>query len=531
MASLDVDPDDLRAHAARIENIRAAVHPGALPVGFSPAGSDPASVLAANSISAQAALTVNGLWSVWRKLGEIADKLRPTADGYQSQDADAQANLSSVEGSWSSGTARPQVPTPTASPVAVPHMYTATPAASPEQLSTAIHTGPGATSPETFSTAWSDHAGTVETAASDLQGLKGSLGSNWSGDAHDGAASTVSGVHSDLVTHSGSLTKVSGWASTHAADFRTAVDPAGGIPHPNQFAVWNQNLSNAVAADSQYPGMYSAAVLQAQTDLNQGYTQTGTAYGQYAIDPVTGQAVDPITGEPIDPVTGEPLGDGVADAATDEEGSDPEQMLSMGGQLLTGLLGGALGAVGAGVGAIAQAGQQGAQMATSSLGQIAKSAASASEPDIGDTGLGDDFGGGAGDFGGGGGGGGTEPAAAALGPSVGTASAPPSVAPQTPAGPSVRGPGGPSMGGGMGGGMGAPYMPMGGGMGAGGRPGDPKAEASPNGKKLVAPTRPNTERVIGEIEADRMASKTESRKQKMEDAKRERLAQSKASTE
>lgn len=527
MASLDVDPDDLRAHAARIESIRAALNPGALPVGFSPAGSDPASVVAANSISAQAAKTVNGLWSTWRKLGEIADKLRPTADGYQSQDTEAQSNLSSVNGGWSSGTSRPQLPTPEVAPVAVPHVYTASPAASPEQLSTAIHSGPGASSPEAFASAWSSHAGVVETAAADLHTVKASLGSGWSGIAQDGADRTVSGVHQDLMTQGGAVTKVSGWASTHAADFRTAVDPAGGVPHPNQFAVWNQNLSNAVAADQQYPGVYSAAVLQAQNDLSQGYSQTGTAYGQYAIDPVTGQAVDPVTGEPVDPVTGEPLGEDVADSAEDSA-TDPEQLLSMGGQLLTGLIGGAAGAIGAGVGAIAQAGQQGVQMATKSLGEIAKSAGSA--PELDDSGLGGGLGSGAGDFGGGGGGGGgpTEPAAA-LGPAVGSAPSLPAAAPQAPAGPSVRGPQGSSLPRSMGmGGM--PMMPMGG-MGSSARPADAKSGPSPNGKKMVAPVVPNTQRVIGEIETDRISAKAESRKQKMEDrkeAKREQIAQAKA---
>lgn len=536
--ALDTDPDDLRAHAARIESIRAAMNPGALPVGFAPAGGDPASVLAANSISSQAAATVNALWSVWRDLGDIAGKLRPIADGYQSQDDVSQANLSNVEvGTGPSGGAvSPQVPTPEVAPVAVPVVYTSTPPATPEELSAAIHSGPGASSPETFAQTWSTHAGAVESAAADLQSLKGSLGSSWAGTAHDGADRTVGAVHTALVNHTGSVTKVSNWANTHAADFRTAVDPASGVPQPAQFAAWDQNLNNAVAAEAQNPGVYTAAVLQAQNDLNQGYTQAGTAYGQYAIDPVTGQAIDPLTGLPVDPVTGEPLGDDVADAAAEQ--GDPEQMLSTGGQLLTGLLGGAVGAAGAAIGAAVQGGQQFAQMATSGVSQLAKSVSQASAPEVGGGDLsGGDFGGGAGDFGGGGGGGATEPASAPMGPAVGTASAPPTASPATPAGPSVRGPGeGPANRGlGMGG-MGMPYMPMGGGMAPGGAgAGDGKSEASPNGKKLVAPSRANTGRVIGEIESERMTAKGESRKHKAEEAKearrRELLAQSNTKSE
>ncbi|ART74386.1 hypothetical protein BTO20_37850 (plasmid) [Mycobacterium dioxanotrophicus] len=530
MAALDADPDDLRAHAARIDSIRAAVSPAALPVAFVPAGSDPASVVAANSISAQAAETVNALWSAWRQLGETADKLRASATGYQSQDQTAQANLSKVDGAWSSTAARPSIPAVQAAPVAVPTVYTASPVASPEALSAALHSGPGATSPETFAAAWSDHAGAVETAAADLHSLKGNLGSTWSGSAHDGADRTVSGVHSDLVSHGESVTKVSGWASTHAADFRTAVDPSAGVPHPVKFTAWNANLDNAVAAESQHPGVYTAAVLQAQSDLSQGYTQAGTAYGQYAIDPVTGQAVDPLTGKPVDPATGQPLGDDVADAASDDQGaSDPEQMLSMGGQLLTGILGGAVGAVGAAIGAVAQAGQQGVQMATSSLGQLAKSATSANTPDLSTPDLSSsDFGGGGGNFGGGGGGGEATEPAAAMGPSMGTAAAPPGASPPPPTGPSVRatsdaGPGSRGMGG-----MGAPYMPMGGGaMSPSGLGGGSKSEASPNGKKLVAPSRANSERVIGQIENDRMASKTERRNQKMEESRRAKAAETK----
>lgn len=73
-------------------------------------------------------------------------------------------------------------------------------------------------------------------------------------------------------------------------------------------------------------------------------------------------------------------------------------------------------------------------------------------------------------------------------------------------------------------------MPMGG-MGSSARPADAKSGPSPNGKKMVAPVVPNTQRVIGEIETDRISAKAESRKQKMEDrkeAKREQIAQAKA---
>ncbi|MBU8817566.1 PE domain-containing protein [Mycolicibacterium goodii] len=516
VASFDADPDGLRSGAARIESIRAAMNPEALPVGFEPAGSDAVSALAASRISARAAETVNGLWSTWRALGKVAENLKATADGYETQDSDSAAMLSGGSSGPGSVRVRP-VSMSDGTPVATPVVYTGAPASSPEELAAQIHSGAGASSPETFAQQWSTHAAAVESAASDLADVQNGLSSSWSGTAHDGAHGTIRAAHADMVSHGTSMSEVSNFASTHAANFRTATSPGSGVPHPAQFAVWNENLNNAVAAESQYPGAYTAAVIEAQEQLGQGYAQAGQAYGQYAIDPVTGELIDPATGEVIDPATGQPVGD-VADAAVEAPGEDADQMLSTGGQLLAGLLGGAVGAVGAAVGAVAQGGQQMAQMATQGVSQLAKGLSQSSEPSVGDIDLsggelgGGDFGAGGG-VGGGGGGGDTAPAAI-VGSPVGTAATPPTPTTQPAAGGAAR-PSGPSlpMGAGMGG---APFMPMG---GAGAPGSNSKPEASPDGKKFVAPQRANTQRVIGESDSERLSAKRERRAQRMAEAK------------
>lgn len=517
MASVSVSPSEVQALAARIDGVRAAVHPGALPVGFAPAGADPVSAATANRISAQAAQLVTGLWSTWTQLGVIAEKVRANAAGYERQDQEGAALLGGAAAVAGGLPVVPAAVLPEVAGPAVPHVYTATAAATPEQLAAALRSGAGAQSPEAFGQRWSAHAAQLDAAAGDLASVKGGLGSVWAGGAHDGADRTVGVVQADLVTHSGGASQMGRWAATHADDYRRAVDPDSGVPHPDKFAAWHQDLDNAVAADSQYPGVYTAAVVNAQEQLGQGYSQAGQAYGQYAIDPVTGEAIDPVTGEPVDPVTGEPLADSAAD---DGEGgpADGQELLSAGAGVLTGLLSGAVGAVGAAVGAIASGGQQLTQMASQGVGQLAKGIGQPDEPDLGlpDIPGGGDFGGGGGDFGGGSGGGGATAPAAVLGPSVGSASAPPGAS----AAPSPAGlAGGPRpAGAGLGGlGSGMPFMPMGGAAGGGG--GSSKPEASPDGKKFVAPQRANTQKVIGEASTERLAAKRDRRQQRMNDAK------------
>lgn len=464
MAEVKVEPAVLLAHAEQIDGIRQAISPGALPVGFTPAGADIVSAVAATRISARAAEVANGLWSVWSTLGRVAAVLRASARNYQAQEGASSAALSGA--AVGGGPAPVAAPDVVAVPAAVPHVYTAPATGSPEQLATLLRSGAGASSPSRFG-----HA----------------LGS----------------AHNALVTHHGRVAGVGGVAVAHAGDYETVIAPDGGVPHPAEFADWNQQLDNAVAANNAYPGVYTGMVVDSQQQLNNGYTQAGSAYGRYSIDPTTGQMIDTATGEPVDPATGEPLGDSA------EDGQDGEEMLSMGPEMLTGLLGGAVGAVGGALSALSQGGQQLATMATQAVGQLAKGIKHEGEP--GEGGLeGGELGG---MSEGGGGGGETVPAAAA--PTVGAVLAAPSPAAPAPPAPAI------GAAGGRGGGSGfegmPPMMPMGGGAGMG--RGGPQGSSGAQSKRFVPPERPNTQRVIGETETERIAAKRERREQRMAAAK------------
>jgi hypothetical protein len=63
-----------------------------------------------------------------------------------------------------------------------------------------------------------------------------------------------------------------------------------------------------------------------------------------------------------------------------------------------------------------------------------------------------------------------------------------------------------------------PMMPIGGG-GFGGRGGAAKASAAGQAKRLLPPGRPNTARVIGVAETERIAAKREQREQQLASAK------------
>lgn len=395
-------------------------------------------------------------------------------------------------------------------PVAVPHVFPAAGSATPEQVSQQLRDGAGASSPNDFGQAWSNHAAGIDDVIVDLGGIRSALAGCWSGPAAQGADADLGAATSDLTTQHGRVAAVGGAAVAHSGVYSTTVS---NTPTPVQFADWNHQLDSAVAADSQYPGVYTGAVLSAQQQLSDGYTQTGAAYGQYATDPSTGQLIDPATGLPIDPATGLPIDAG--DSADAEDGQDP---LSTAGPMLTGLLGGLVGAAGAGVGAATQGIQQAVQMATQGVGQLAKGIAKGAEPSLGEGpgdegGLGDTGGGGGGESGGGGGesGGGMIPAA-----TTSTGSAPTAPAAPPPEG-SLRAvsPAAAEGGAGMGG---MPMMPMGGG-GTGARGGGAKASAAGQAKRFLPPERPNTARVIGVADTERVAAKREQREQRLASAK------------
>lgn len=511
-SSVHVSPDDLLAHAERVESIRAAIHPGSLPVGFAPAGADGASAAKATGISAQAAEAINGLWSVWSALGKISDTLRANAHSYRNRD---EANRSLLSGGSGAVSAAPAPSAPQVAPVAVPLVHVGPPSATPEELATLIRSGAGQSSPEAFGQQWSQHAAVVDTAVSDLAGVRGALGSSWHGDAHDKAVGSFTAAEGDLSRQHGHVAKVGSSASTHALDYKRTVD---GIPRPNQFAGWWQDYNSAAAAEAQQPGMHTEAVMKAQQQLNEGWTQTGEAYAPYAVDPQTGDLIDPKTGQPI-PGTAD-LADalGLGDGETDAEGGGQDAMSGQAGQMLTGLLGAATGAVSGALGAVTQPVQQGMQAATQAFSQVAKGMGEKSDSGLGDlNGLGDsDFGGGSGGGSGGGGSGGggesTGPAAYTAG-GVGTASAPPPASGQSLRGPAVPASAGSGSGMGMGG-MGAPMMPgQGGGAASGG------AKASADGKKLLPPKQANTQKVIGEANTASISDKRAARERRMAEAK------------
>lgn len=512
MTDLRVDPAALQEHADRIDELRDRLAPASLPVGFAPAGADAVSAVAASSISAEAAAAANGLWSVWSTLGKISGSLRASAVNYSTQE---QVSSAALSGSGVGGRARsvgtPEVVPP---PVAVPQVFEAPGPANPEEVSQQLRDGAGASSPSEFGRAWIDHAGAVDDVIVDLGSIRATLAGCWSGPAAQGADADLGAATSDLTTQHGRVAAVGGAATAHSGVYSTTVT---NTPTPVQFADWNHQLNSAVAADSQYPGVYTGAVLSAQQQLSDGYTQTGAAYGRYATDPSTGQLIDAATGLPIDPATGLPTDPDDGDAA---DGEDP---LSLAAPMLTGLLGGLVGAAGAGVGAATQGIQQAVQMATQGVGQLAKGIAKGAEPSPGEGpgdagGLGDPGGGGA-DGGGGGGesGGAMLPAAATTTGSAPTAPPEPSVAASSRGVSPAAAEGGTGIGG-------MPMMPMGG-AGAAGRGGVAKASAAGQAKRLLPPQRPNTARVIGVAETERVAAKREQREQRLATAKAAREQQ------
>lgn len=519
MAALRVDPGVLRRQAAAVEAVRAAISPHDLPAGFSPAGGDAASAAHATSISAQAAQALTGLWQTWAALGKVSQTLSANAAGYEQQD---DAGVAALSGGVAAPGATPAV-VPEVAPVVTPHVYTGVPATTPEALARSLREGAGAQSPQDFAERWRAHAGRIAQASTTLAGVRTELGGYWSGTAEQGAQGTISALDNDLGTHHGAVASVSDAADQHAATYRNADYT---IPTPEQFDQWHNNLATATAADAAYPGVYTPAVMAAQQDLSNGYTATSAGYSQYATDPVTGDLVDTATGQHFDPTTGEPI-DAAQDDAEAGDGSDPTDMLgSMAPELLSGLLGGALGAVSAGVGAVVQGGQQMAQMATQGLGALTKAAAGAGGdqqgPDLNMPDL--SGGGGMGEMGGGGGGPGDTMPAAAAPPGIGTAPEPPmpTLPPVSTAGPATAGGGVPMSG------MGAPMMPMG---GAGGGGGAERSGASANGKKIVAPKRPNTQKVLGQPDTERLSEKRERRETRMREVKREAIASAKEDSE
>lgn len=521
-----VESGALRSGAARLERVRDAVNPSGLPSSFPPAGMDPVSVSVSNRLAAKATEAVSQLWSTYATLDAAVARLRGSARGYDVTEEESTAALSGgAAGGGGGGSIGASVAAPSGVPMSAvtpPTAITPAPAATPEQLSAALHGGAGVEPVRDFARQWTSFASSLRSATDEAMAVRGAVGQSWEGTAHDAADAEFASARSDLERHMGSAEKLGTWADTHATSFEDAARPGQGVPEPPRFSQWHQNLENAVAADAQFPGVYTPAVVAAQEELGQGYAQTGQAYGQYAVDPVTGELIDPATGLPIDPATGLPMADDLADEGGPlGEGEDPQEMLSSGAQLLTGLLGGVVGGLGSALGSVTQAGQQAGQMAAQTVGQLAKGMSEPSAPNL--DGLGGDLGGlGAGDFGGGGGGGGgTEPSSGVSGPGVSTAGAPPPPAAgaAASAGPSGIRPADAGMRGmGMGG---MPMMPMGGmgGMGGGGPASPTNPDASPDGKKLVQPNRPNTARVIGETSAERVESKRQRREQRMQEAR------------
>lgn len=501
MSHVRVDPSHLISHAARVEAIRDAIAPISLPAAFAPAGAETASAVAATRISASAASVVNGLWSAVRQLDKVATLLRTCAEAYAQRD---QASATLLSGGGHSGPVPSAPAVPAATAQALPQAFSGTPPASPEQLAFLIRQGAGASAVEDFAQQWTSHAQTVHRAGSDLAAVRSGLGAFWSGSSHDAASEDLDATTQQLGGHADSAADVGRTAHAHAAGYRRTVD---GIPTPAQFASWRHNLDNAVAANNQYPGVYTAAVTQAQEDLGQGYEQATGAYGPYVFDPLSGQVIDTTTGEAVDPLTGEPL-----DAAGDAEGlagEDGQELLSTGSEMLNALMGAGMGAAGAAMAGMQQFGQAASQAA----GQLAKAASSAASSAGSDMEL-PEFGGDAGGFGGGGGvgGGGMIPAAAS------GASGVPAPSPPAPATPIGR-PGGGLGTGGVGGFGGMPMMPMGAGAGAGaGAAG--KAKPAPDRHRIVAPKGANTQKVIGESSSGRVQSKQARREQRMKEARR-----------
>lgn len=501
-SSFRVNPADLLAAAAEVDQVRAAIHPGSVPVAFPPCGADTASCASATAVSARAAVELNGLWKTWAELGKLADALRGNARAYDSKEQDNTALLSG--GSGGSGTYRtadvPQVPT-----VVTPQVFTGS-GGSPEQVSALLHDGgSGTQGPQAFGQQWEQHGAALHAASSSVNSLRARMAGFWDGPAHDNASETMGSLGRDLARRGGRFSEVGGAAHTSAMDWKTATGDEGGVPHPSKFEAGHQKYNQAVAANNAYPGVYAGDVAAAQQEIANLYLQTSEAYGKYAIDPLTGEPIALDGGSQED---GETL-----DAAGDLT-KDPS-MMSTGTQLLSSLLGPIMGGVGGAVGAVTQGAQQVGQMASQGLQQVSKAVEKGSESadlDLPDLGAADgSFGGGGG--GDAGGGGGTSPAGVLGAPvaAAGAAQSPPRFgsALTTSVGPGSVREGFSGMGAPMG-----PMGPMGGAAGAGA--GQTKTGASGDGKKLVPEQRANTQKVIGEASADRLRARRTGAREKME---------------
>lgn len=502
-SSFRVNPADLLAAAAEVDQLRASIHPGSVPVAFPPCGGDTASCASATSVSAKAAVELNALWQTWSELGKLAEALRGNARGYDAKEQDNTAALSG--GSGGSGLYR-QVSAPDMPTVVAPQVFAGS-GGSPEQVSALLHNGgSGMQGPQGFGQQWEQHASTLHAASSSVVSLRARMAGFWDGPAHENASQTMGSLGRDLARRGGRFSDVGGAAHTSAMDWKTATGDEGGVPHPSKFEAGHKKYQQAVAANNAYPGVYAGDVAAAQQEIANLYLQTSEAYGKYAIDPVTG--------EPI-----------ALDAAGDEDGKsldaagdlmkDPS-MMSTGTQILSSLLGPIMGGVGGAVGAVTQGAQQVGQMASQGLQQVTKAVekgGESSDLDLPDLGGGDgSFGGGAGG-GDAGGGGGTTPAGAigAPVPAAVAASSTPRFGSgfSTSVGPGAGRDGATGMGAPMG-----PMGPMGGAPGGGG--GQSKTGASGDGKKLVPEQRANTQKVIGEATADRLRSRRAGAREKME---------------
>lgn len=489
-SSFRVDPADLIATASEIDQVRASIHPGSVPVGFQPCGGDAASAASATMVSLKAAAELNALWKTWSELGKLADDLRSNARGYSSTE---QGNTSLLSGGGGGSGPVSQASTPQVAPVAMPLTFTGS-GGSPEQISALIHNGgSGLQGPQQFGQQWEQHAAAVQAASGTMHSLRARMAGFWDGPAHDGASQTMGTLGRDLAKRGGRFSDVGGAAHTTAMDWKTATDDGTGVPHPSKFEAGHKKYDQAVAANNAYPGVYAGDVAKAQEEIANLYLQTGDAYSKYSIDPLTGEPIDLDAAGDAD---GKDLG-GAGDLM-----KDPSTM-STGTQILSSLLGGVLGGVGGAMGAVTQGAQQVGQMASQGAEQIAKAVqkgGESSDMELPDLGAGDGSFGGGGAGGGADGGGGTT--AASMGAPVAAAGAAQRSLSPSGSGTKVGSTGGAGHGAGMG--MGG--VPMGGPMAGGGAGGgaQSKTGATGAGKKLVPEQRANTQKVIGEASADRL---------------------------
>ncbi len=477
-----VEPSGLVAAAQRLRTIAAQlafsadIHP--------PLAGDQTSAAAAARLTAASAQLGAAIGVQAGALAAVADHLVAVAArfaGQESLNADAVGSLASTQQPVTAFDALappPPLPTDVRAPLPPPV------ATDGETVSQQLNAG-SSSAGSAFAQAWRHRATVAASSATTIREVVTTLPELWDGPAGTDAAVTR------LMHHAGQLSAtadraagLADQADGHASAHVRAVTNA---PRPEAFEAVRVQLQQALAANAQFPGRYTALVSSLITKQGAMQQQALNAQGQYHDE--TEATTDP------------------AKQGGQQHSQDASQLAAAAPSLLPSLIPAALGAIGGAAGgavgaamqlpqALMQTGQQLAQAATQSLSGLMQpgvadprlTTAAGHRPDLPAGGAGS-------------GGGATHPAGAGDRPLVAPATSPaPPVTNPVPQGAAAQ--------------AAAPAssstftaMPMGMPLGMTQQPaGDDATKPTPADKKLVLPTIPHTESVTGKAIPERLAA-------------------------